>query len=120
MPLTPPKLDDLTASTAFAMMRARISQYAPTWTNHNESDPGITLLRLFADLADQCCYRLNRVPEKTHIELLKLLGVKVWLDFHEVRNGRVDIHQSALEGDVQDVLVYLMFKRFHFSLPLSN
>jgi hypothetical protein len=32
---------------------------------------------LFAYLAEQIGYRLNRVPEKNHIELLKLLGIRL-------------------------------------------
>ena len=28
-----------------------IPVHAPKWTNHNESDPGITLVEVFADLA---------------------------------------------------------------------
>ena len=51
--------------------------YAPEWTDYNDSDPGITLIQLFAYLAEQVGYRLNRVPEKNHVELLKLLGVRL-------------------------------------------
>ena len=29
-------------------LRARIPRYNPEWTNFNDSDPGITLLQLFA------------------------------------------------------------------------
>ena len=32
----------------FAELRSRIPMYNPAWTNFNDSDPGITLLQLFA------------------------------------------------------------------------
>src|SRR5207237_1430090 len=44
---------------------------------HNASDPGIAFIQLVAYVAEQVGYRLNRLPEKNHIELLKLLGVRL-------------------------------------------
>src|SRR5690606_22334127 len=46
-------------------------------TDHNESDPGVTLLRLFSHLAEQIGYRLNLLPDKAYIELLKLIGMRL-------------------------------------------
>ena len=77
MPVTPPRLDDLDFATIETMLRTRIPVVAPEWTDHNESDPGITLIQLFAHLAEQVGYRLNRVPDKTYVELLKLVGVQL-------------------------------------------
>lgn len=77
MPITPPRLDDLDYATIESMLRTRIPVVAPEWTDHNESDPGITLIQLFAHLAEQVGYRLNRVPDKTYVELLKLVGVQL-------------------------------------------
>src|SRR5215472_7281423 len=45
------------------------------WTEHNVSDPGITLIELFAWMTEMAIYRLNRVPEKIHLALLDLLGL---------------------------------------------
>ncbi len=75
MPLTPPTVDDLTFATVEPMLRERIPLVAPEWTDHNPSDPGIAMIQLFAHLSEQLGYRLNRVPEKTYIEFLKLVGV---------------------------------------------
>ncbi len=75
MPIQEPRLDDLGFDRIVEELRRRIPVYAPEWTDHNDSDPGITLIQLFAYLAEQVGYRLNRVPEKNSIELLKLLGV---------------------------------------------
>ncbi len=77
MPITSPNLDDLRFDRIREDLVRRIPVYSPEWTDHNESDPGITLIELFAHLAEQVGYRLNQIPEKNHIELLKLLGVRL-------------------------------------------
>ena len=77
MPVTSPRLDDLDYQKIEAMLKARIPVVAPEWTNHNDSDPGITLIQLFAYLSEQVGYRLNRVPEKTYVEFLKLVGIEL-------------------------------------------
>ena len=63
MPITPPVLDDLTYDEIVTDLVRRIPVYAPEWTDHNESDPGIALIELFAHLGEMIGYRLNRVPE---------------------------------------------------------
>jgi len=55
----------------------RIARTCPEWTEHNVSDPGITLIELFAWMTDMLIYRLNRVPDKLHVALLELLGVQL-------------------------------------------
>jgi Fe-S cluster assembly protein SufD len=37
-------------------------RYAPEWSDKGQSDPGITLLELFAWLGNETAYRLNQVP----------------------------------------------------------
>lgn len=77
MPIESPKLDDLRFDLLVQEMIRFIPVYAPEWTDHNDSDPGITMIQLFAQIAEQVSYRLNRIPEKNHVELLKLLGVRL-------------------------------------------
>jgi hypothetical protein len=77
MPIESPRLDDLRFDRIVEELIRLIPVHAPEWTDHNESDPGITMIQLFAHLAEQVGYRLNRIPEKNHIELLKLLGVRL-------------------------------------------
>jgi hypothetical protein len=77
MPIESPRLDDLTFDRTVEELIRRIPVYAPEWTDHNASDPGISLIHLVAHVAEQVAYRLNRVPEKNHIELLKLLGIRL-------------------------------------------
>jgi hypothetical protein len=77
MPIEPPRLDDLRYDAVVEDLVRRIPVYAPVWTDHNDSDPGITLIQLFAHLAEQIGYRLDRVPELAHLALLELLGIRL-------------------------------------------
>jgi Baseplate J-like protein len=54
---------------------ARIPIHNPEWTNFNESDPGVTLLELFAFLTESLLYRANQIPERNRLAFLSLLGV---------------------------------------------
>jgi len=73
--LDPPNLDDRTWRDIVEQAKALIPRYTPEWTDHNPSDLGITLIELFAWIAESMIYRLNRVPEKNFIEFLNLLGI---------------------------------------------
>ena len=44
MPLQAPNLDDRRFADILAEATTLIPRYAPEWTNHNESDPGIVML----------------------------------------------------------------------------
>lgn len=46
----------------------------PEWTNHNTSDPGITLLELMSWLAEVQRYHLNSINERHFLRYLKLHG----------------------------------------------
>jgi len=72
-----PKLDDRTFQDIVDEAVSMIPRYAPEWTNHNPSDPGITLLELAAWMTDLLLQRLNQVPEKNYVAFLNLLGIKL-------------------------------------------
>lgn len=55
----------------------RIPRYCPEWTNFNPSDPGITLVELFAWLTDQMLLRFNQVPRRNYVAFLELLGIRL-------------------------------------------
>lgn len=74
MALPIPNLDDKTFDELFEEARALIPRYAPEWTDHNLSDPGITLVDLFAWLTEMQIYSLNRVTDKNVLKFLRLLG----------------------------------------------
>jgi hypothetical protein len=79
MPLPLPSLDDRTWTDLTAEGLALIPRYAPTWTNQNVSDPGITLVELFAWLTEMTIYRLDRISPRHRHKFLELLGFEMQL-----------------------------------------
>lgn len=75
MPLSPPLLDDRRYDDLFGELRRRIPVYNPAWTDYNDSDPGITLLQLFAFMTEGTLFRLNQIPEATQLTFLRLLDI---------------------------------------------
>jgi uncharacterized phage protein gp47/JayE len=76
MPLVAPELDDRSYDDLLTQALALIPRYLPEWTNHNDSDPGITMLQLFTWFTDLLIYRVNQVPERNYIKFLQLLGIQ--------------------------------------------
>lgn len=74
MPIPLPNLDNRKFEDLVDEMQALIPRYAPQWTDHNLSDPGLMLIDLFAWLAEALIYRLNRIPEAGEARFLELLG----------------------------------------------
>jgi hypothetical protein len=77
MPLPSPILDDRSYQQLRDELVRRIPVYAPEWTDNNASDPGITLIELFAYLGENLLYRFNQIPETTKLQFLKLLQIPV-------------------------------------------
>ena len=71
------ELDDRDFQDLVYEARRRIARACPEWTEHNVSDPGVTLIELFAWMTEMTIYRLNRVPDKLHVKLLELLGIRL-------------------------------------------
>jgi len=78
MSLPSPNLDDLRFQHDLVdEARRRIIRYCPEWTDYNLSDPGITLIELFAWMTEMMVYRLNRVPEKNYLKFLEMIGTRL-------------------------------------------
>ena len=75
MPLRTPILDDRSYGQLRDELIARIPVYAPEWTDHHPTDPGITLIELFAFLGENLLYRFNQIPDATKVAFLDLLGI---------------------------------------------
>lgn len=75
MPLNRPVLDDRSYEQIRDELVRRIPVYAPEWTDHNVSDPGIALLELFSYLTENVLFRFNQIPEATKLEFLRLLQI---------------------------------------------
>jgi predicted phage baseplate assembly protein len=76
MTLIGPILDDRSYEDLKQELLKRIPVYAPEWTDHNESDPGIVLLELFAYLGESLLFRFNQIPDATKVAFLRLLGLR--------------------------------------------
>jgi hypothetical protein len=78
MPIPLPNLDDLTYADLVDEARSMIPVYAPSWTDHNPSDPGIALVELCAWLTEMVLYRTNQLPDKSTWAFLQLLNGQGW------------------------------------------
>src|SRR5215475_14247429 len=78
MSLPAPNLDDRTFQQLVDEAKRLVQRRCPGWTNHNVSDPGVTLIEAFAWMTDLLLYRLNRVPDRNYVKFLELLGVRLF------------------------------------------
>jgi hypothetical protein len=75
VPLPTLILDDRSYQQLRDELVRRIPIYNREWTDHNASDPGITLIELFAFLGENLLYRFNQIPDATKLAFLKLLQI---------------------------------------------
>lgn len=75
MALPAPVIEGRTYDELLADALARIPVHTPEWTNFHHADPGVTLLELFAFLAESASYRANLIPERNRRAFLELLGL---------------------------------------------
>ncbi len=78
MTLPAPKLDDRSFQDLVDDAKRYIQERCPEWTDHNVSDPGVTLVEAFAWMTDLLLYRLNRVPERVQIKFLDMIGLTLF------------------------------------------
>lgn len=111
MSLQIPTLDDRSFNDLMKESLSLIPIYGKEWTNNNPSDPGITLLELFAWLGDMVVYRVNRIPDESYINFLKLLaGAPLDVDLDRLMNipvlfnwdstEKLEAFQSFLKNDL--------------------
>ncbi|MCC3779741.1 hypothetical protein K6I33_005675, partial [Streptomyces sp. UNOB3_S3] len=70
-----PDLDDLRFQPLVDAAKRALPQRVPEWTDHNVSDPGITLVEACAERTDQLLYRVNRMTDRQRSALLRLMGI---------------------------------------------
>lgn len=99
MPLQLPNFDDRTYNDLVEEAIALIPTYAPDWTNYNPSDPGITLIELFAYLSEMLLYRQNRITDDNIVSFLKLLNGPTWK-----RSGTTP---DAVQQDIKETILKL-------------
>ncbi|HYR61272.1 MAG TPA: putative baseplate assembly protein, partial [Actinomycetota bacterium] len=76
--LPAPNLDDRRFQDLVDDAKRIVQRRCPEWTDHNVSDPGVTLIETFAFMVDQLIYRLNRVPDRLYVKFLDLMGVRLF------------------------------------------
>ncbi|EJL23183.1 baseplate J/gp47 family protein [Novosphingobium sp. AP12] len=77
MPLPAPPIDTRRYQDLVDELVQRIPVHTPEWTNFNPSDPGVTLIQLFAHVTESLLYRANQIPERNRAKFLSLLGVQL-------------------------------------------
>lgn len=78
MAIAAPNLDDRRFQDLVDDAKRMVMDRCPTWTDHNVSDPGVTLIETFAFMTDQLLYRLNRVPDRLYVKFLELIGIRLF------------------------------------------
>ena len=108
MPLTVPAIDNRTYQELRDEGLARIPVHNPEWTNFNPSDPGVTLVEVFAFLTESLLYRANQIPERNRRKFLKLLGLPLraataarGLVAFDNERGPLDVTTLPTEFEVQ-------------------
>lgn len=96
-----PNLDDRTFDQIRSELLLRIPRYTPEWTDWNESDPGVTLVELFAWLAESIGYRLNRAPERCLLTFLDVLGIGP----EPARAANADLTFTVRPGETNPITV---------------
>ncbi len=77
MSLPIPNLDDRRFQDLVDDAKRLVQRNCPEWTDHNVSDPGVTLIETFAFMTDQLLFRLNRVPDRLYLKFLELIGLRL-------------------------------------------
>jgi predicted phage baseplate assembly protein len=77
MALPTPNLDDRRFQDLVDDAKRMVMRRCPEWTDHNVSDPGVTLIETFAFMTDQLLFRLNQVPDRLYVKFLELIGLRL-------------------------------------------
>lgn len=98
MPITLPNLDDRSFADLVEEARGLLVANAPDLTNHNPSDPVITLTELFAYFTDVLLFRVNNVTDANRVKFLRLLNGPDW---------PVPASRAALDAEVRRTVLAL-------------
>lgn len=97
-----PNLDTKTYEEISGEMVASIPKYTDKWTNHNPSDPGITILELLSWIAETTLYRMNRIPHESYVNFLRFVAGASGID--EVERLLKDPHQDMYQRKILEFL----------------
>ncbi|PSP27653.1 putative baseplate assembly protein [Halobacteriales archaeon QH_2_65_14] len=74
MTIDVPELGDKSYEELLEEAEKRLPAYDDGWTDYNPSDPGVTILELFAYLTDTYTYQLDTVTDDHREKYLQLMG----------------------------------------------
>lgn len=97
-----PNLDTKTYEDISEEMVASIPKYTDKWTNHNPSDPGITIIELLSWIAETTLYRMNRIPSGSYVNFLRLVAGASGIE--EVERLLKDPHQDKYQKKILEFL----------------
>ncbi len=118
MSIPAPKLDDRRFQDLVDDAKRLVQRRCPEWSDHNVSDPGVTLIEAFAGMVDQLLYRLNRVPDKHYLSFLNLIDVELfppvtaradvtfWLSAAQPDVVTVTAGSEVASGDTEEPVVF--------------
>lgn len=101
MPLEAPNLDDRRFDDILADATALIPRWTPEWTDRNDSDPGIAIVKMFAWMTELTLFRMNQVPERAYIKFLQMVGV----ERRPAAAARTELVFAPVRDDVPEVFV---------------
>src|SRR5579862_5575572 len=108
MSLPSPNLDTRKFQSIVDDVKRQIGLRCPEWTDHNVSDPGVTLIELFASMTEMSLFRLNQVPEKNYIKFLEMLGISLEMPEPARTDLRFLISRfipDTPEGEANEILI---------------
>ena len=97
-----PNLDTKTYEEISEEMVASIPKYTDKWTNHNPSDPGITIIELLSWIAETTLYRMNRIPYESYVNFLRFVAGASGIE--EVERLLKDPHQDKYHRKILEFL----------------
>ncbi len=96
-----PKLDARKLSDLESLLAKRAVHYTPEWQATDEKDSGTALLKIFSYMAETVIHRFNRVPNKSLIAFLDMIGIKLL----PARSSRVPLTFKLAKGTQKSIVV---------------
>ena len=97
MPITLPNLDDRRYADLVEEARGLLVADAPDLTNHNPSDPVITIVELFAYFTEVLLFRVNNVTDAHRVKFLRLLNGPDWIAPPSRAELDAEVRRSVLQ-----------------------
>lgn len=99
-----PQLDNLSFEELVDEARSLIPALSPGWTDHNPSDPGMTLVELFAWMSEMLIFRSDQITPEHQRTFLRLLNGDVSTPPEKVDGVE---EQRLLNNDIAQTMVDL-------------